>query len=160
MSPDEALLQENHTMERLYSAESMMAISESIAHGYLVLLGATGHTSQTEADGSLAFMALAHGNVIDACFGVAGPRRQQNTPPCRAVREAKETMEQWGQSDAFRVGAVQAYSNAFHAVIIYQQECKQLNCIMRCFHSTSLRVKCEAQLRDSFRNLAKALSEQ
>ena len=160
MSPVDALLQERQTLEKLYDAESMMAISESVARGYLVLLGTAVDAPQQDTDRSLAFMALAHGNVIDACFGVPGTRRQQDTPAIRTIREAKETMELCGHSDAFRVGAIQAYSDAFHAVIVYQQECKKLNCITRCFRSKLLRVKCETQLRESFRNLAKALAEQ
>jgi hypothetical protein len=160
MSPVDALLQENQTLERLYNAESMMAISESVAQGYLVLLGAADHSTEAEKDVSLAFMALAHGNVIDACFGVHDPRRQQDTPASRAVRNAKQVMEEHGHSEAFRVGAVQAYTDAFKAVLTFRNKYKQLNCITRCFRAKPLRVNLEAQLRESFLNLAKALAEQ
>jgi hypothetical protein len=159
MSPADALLQESQALRRLYNAESMMALSESVAQGYLVLLGSGDDKVRPEKDVSLAFMALAHGNVIDACFGVHDPKRQQDTPASRTVRDAKQLMEECGQSDDFRVGAVQAYSEAFKAIVTYRTKYNGLNCITRCFRAQSLRVKCEVQLRESFLNLAKAVAE-
>jgi len=139
-----------------------MAISGTVAHGYLVLLGGAnnGKPNDPEKDISLAFMAIAHGNVLDACFGVEHASRRENTPATRAVREAKQIMEDCGASDSFRVGAVEAYATAFRAVIDYRRKYDRLNCITRCFRAKKLRVKCETRLRDSFLGLAKALAEQ
>jgi len=146
----------------LYDAESMMAISKSIARGYLVLLGSINdkNSQEDKRDISLAFMALVHGNVIDSCFGIRGPPFQPETPASRVVREAKGTMNKCGQSDAFRVVAVEAYIQAFETVIMYRKQYKRTNWISRCFRSKMLRERCEAQLRESFLGLALAIAEQ
>mmetsp|Transcript_105899 Transcript_105899/g.296436 ORF Transcript_105899/g.296436 Transcript_105899/m.296436 type:complete len:168 (-) Transcript_105899:311-814(-) len=165
MSSADALLQENRTLHKLYDAECMMSISETVAHGYLVLLGgaseSAGQAAAQNKDISLAFMALAHGNVLDACFGVQTAGRREETPASRAAREAKQIIEESGtSSDSFRVGAVQAYTEAFEAVIEYRRKYDSLNCITRCFRTKKLRKTCETKLRESFLNLAKALAEQ
>lgn len=160
MSSADALLQESQTLNKLYDAECMMSISESIAHGYLVLLGGA-DDGKPDKDVSLAFMALAHGNVLDACFGVEHASRREDTPATRAAREAKQILEECGStSDSFQVGAVEAYAEAFRAVIEYRRKYDRLNCITRCFRAKKLRVKCETKLRESFLGLAKALAEQ
>jgi hypothetical protein len=165
MSSADALLQENRTIQKLYDAECMMSISESVAQGYLVLLGGADCQQQTAAgdqpkDISLSFMALAHGNVLDACFGVQTTRQREDTPATRAAREAKQLIEECGDSDSFRARAVEAYTEAFQAVIEYRRKYDRLNCITRCFRAKKLRVSCETKLRESFLNLAKALAEQ
>lgn len=162
MTSTDALLQESRTLQKLYDAECMMSISYSIAHGYLVLLGGVEESPKgaTPKDISLAFMALAHGNVLDACFGVENASRREDTPATRAARQAKDLLEEYGSSDSFRAAAVQAYSNAFQAVIAYRQKHDKLNCITRCFRAKALRLKCERELRESFLNLAKSIGEQ
>lgn len=69
-------------------------------------------------------------------------------------------METCGQSDAFRVVAVKAYTQAFETVIMYREEAKRTNCIARCYRSKMLRERCETQLRESFLGLALAIAEQ
>jgi hypothetical protein len=164
MTSADGLLQETQTLQKLYDAECMMSINETIAQGYLVLLGGADSgkaNGDQPKDISLAFMALAHGNVLDACFGVHTVGRREETPATRAAREAKQTIEECGgASDSFRVGAVEAYTEAFVAVIEYRKKYDRLNCITRCFRANKLRVSCETKLRESFLNLAKALAEQ
>ncbi len=162
MTSTDALLQESTTLGKLYDAECIMSISESVAHGYLVLLGGLDQSgkAQAEKDFSLAFMALVQGNVLDACFGVQNATRRDDTLGTRAAREAKELIEEYGASESFRVAAVQAYANAFRAVIVYHHKCDKLNCITRCFRTKRLRVKCEKDLRESFLNLARSLADQ
>ena len=163
MTSTDALLQESRTLQKLYDAECMMSISQTIAQGYLVLLGGVEEAPKgaPPKDISLAFMALAHGNVLDACFGVHNASRREETPATRAARQAKELIDEYGNSsDSFRAAAVQAYANAFQAVIAYRQKYDRLNCITRCFHAKSLRLKCERELRESFLNLAKSIGEQ
>lgn len=162
MTSTDALLQESRTLQKLYDAECIMSISQSVAQGYLVLLGGVDESPKGSGpkDISLAFMALAHGNVLDACFGVQNASRREETPASRASRQAKELIDEYGTSDSFRAAAVQAYSDAFRAVITYRQKYDRLNCITRCFQAKSLRLKCERELRESFLNLAKSIGEQ
>lgn len=167
---DALLLQESQTLEKLYDAECIMSISATVAQGYLVLLGGVEEPGKTPATAtatatannevSLAFMALAHGNVLDACFGVQNASRRQDTPAFRAAREAKQMIEEHGTSDTFRLVAVQAYANAFRAVIAYRNKYDKLNCITRCFRTKKLQAKCEKDLREAFWKLAKSVAEQ
>lgn len=170
---NQALLTESQVLRKLYDAEAMMAIPPSVGKGFIVLLsggtdhGTTGKKSpntkqapQQEKDVSLAFMALVQGNVLDTCFGVVNAARREDTPATRASREAKQLLEESATTDRFRVCAVEAYHEAFNAVVDYRTEDEKLNCITRCFRAKKLRDTCEKNLRESFLGLAKAVTEQ
>ena len=171
MASRDALLTESQTLDKLYDAESMMMVTQSVAKGFVVLLAGTEPADRSasikksgkkkeERDISLAFMALVQGNVLDACFGVENASRRQNTPASRASKEAKQMIEVSATTDKFRSLAVSTYYDAFKVVAEYRTNYDKLNCITRCFKAKKLAKVCETDLRQAFLGLAKAISEQ
>jgi hypothetical protein len=164
---------------KLYDADCMIAIDGSVANGFVVLLnnGASsvspkskGKNSKKKSkksqgadhgDNTLAFMALTSGNVLDACFGVTNPSasRREDTPARRQAQAAKDLLEDCATTDSFRSTAVEAYCDAFKAVIVHDKEMRKLNCITRCFRASKVRRETETNLRSAFSSLAKAVAE-
>lgn len=165
MSSKDALLEENKVIGKLYDSESMLAINNSVASGFVVLLGgievAKGKSNRKkDAETSLGFMALTQGNVLDACFGVVNPSRREDTPASRSTREGKEILDDAALvSDSIRGVAVEAYCKAFLVTINYHDKMDRLNCITRCFKSKKIRSKAEKSLRATFKDLAEAIAE-
>jgi hypothetical protein len=161
MPSNELLLRENEILnKKLYDADAMMSIKKSVAHGYIALLGGLDKSS----DLCLSFMALTHGNVLDACFGVvdASVRRREETPATRSAKAAKELLDECAattNSDKFQQLAVTAYCTGFEEVVAHNNKMGKLNCITRCFRSKKIRKKTENQLRAAFIDLAKAVAE-
>lgn len=175
MASNDALLRQVKLLDKLYDAESMMMMTQAVAKGYVVLLAcleqgqmpnsSSNKKNKSQKDVSLAFMALVQGNVLDTCFGIRGNsassrQRGDETPATRAVREAKQMLEDCASTDSFRVCAVDAYCEAFRAIVTYRTKYEKLNCITRCFKAKKLQVVCEKQLRQAFESLAKAIAEQ
>jgi hypothetical protein len=156
------LLKASDVLDKLYDPDSMMSIKQSIADGYMVLLGGGRSKKKKDSvkgDVSLAFMALTQGNVLDACFGVVNPSRRDDTPAYRAAREGKELLDECATTDKFRHAAVGAYYGAFQLIVDYRGEMNRLNCITRCFRAKKIRKKTERNLVAAFSELAKAVGE-
>ena len=167
MSSKDALLPESPVLQKLYDQDSMLSMDRSVASGFVVLLGGAEATSKKEmtkkGDISLGFLALTQGNVLDACFGVVHPSRREDTPATRSARAGKEMLDDaaatQSASEAFQRIAVEAYCEAFQAVLDYKDDDARLNCITRCFRARKIRRKAEKALRAAFSGLAEAIGE-
>lgn len=182
---DRLLPAQEQVHERLYDAESMMHIDGSVANGFVILLNGgaspspktkkppspkkgTKRSKQKQSQGaagddhtSLAFMALTCGNVLDACFGVTNPsaRRREDTPARRSAQAAKDLLDECATTDSFRRTAVEAYCDAFKAVVVHDEKMSKLNCFTRCFRARKIRRDTEASLSSAFSTLAMAAAD-
>ncbi|VEU40220.1 unnamed protein product [Pseudo-nitzschia multistriata] len=169
MSATDHLVRKEKTQAKLYDVESMMEMKGSEANGYVILLKGSPPSPESSSKKKakkkkddnlpLAFMSLTSGNVIDACFGVVNPSRNGDTPARRSARDAKALLDECDVTDAFRQTAVNAYREGFEAVIRYEKEMGKLNCITRCFRSSSIRRKAEEDIHKAFASLVTAVGE-
>jgi len=112
---------------------------------------------------NLAFMALTDGNVVDACFGIkahisADAANRRVNQAAKMSNDAKSLMnEAVRSSTAVREVAVRAYGKAFQIVIQYNDDCKHLNFITRCYRQKPIRQKAENALYEAFKPLNEAI---
>merc|ERR1719491_1901408 len=156
---------------KLYDIESMMELKKDVAAGFVVLLNGgplSPKSSSKVKDANnnnenrgllLAFMSLTSGNVIDACFGVENPSIRNDTPASRSAQEAKTLLDDRDTTDSFRDLAVTAYCGAFEAVVIFNEQMDNLNCITKCFRSKTIRDESKCKIRAAFSALVMAIGD-
>ena len=160
-SKDALLPDHSSVLGRLYDPEAMLSIKPAVAQGFISLLGdaqdSQGKKARKQADLSLSFLALTEGNVLEACHGVVNASRRENTSATRAVRAGKDLLGDIAlANDSFPRIAVEAYCEAFHVVVNYDEDLRNLNCITRCFRKKSITKKAEKSLRSAFVKIAEA----
>lgn len=112
---------------------------------------------------NLAFMALTDGNVVDACFGIkahvsADAATRRVNQAAKMSNDAKNLLNEAVRSSAaVREVAVRAYGKAFQIVIQYNDDCKHLNFITRCYRQKPIRQKAENALYEAFKPLNEAI---
>jgi len=164
MTSSDRLLTRTNLHSKLYDAESMLDVDQSVANGFVVLLNGGPATQSSDPNTEdenlpLAFMSLTSGNVIETCFGVVNPSLRGDTPARRSAREAKELLDENDTTDSFRQIAVGAYCEAFKAVIDYNDQIDKLNCVAKCVRSKAVRTESEAKIRSAFDPLIVAIED-
>ena len=157
-------------------------MESKVASGYVVLMGAYPSSDKNKNKNkeeskeenekaakldrgaiNLAFLALTEGNVIDACFGVKAHVGASNSNPRhdRAMKVANDAKSMLNEavrsSDGVKAIAVEAYGNAFHIIMSYNEDVSALNCFTRCFKWKSIHDRAEESLRAAFRPLVEAI---
>ena len=82
------------------------------------------------------------------------------TPATRAARSGKDLLGDVAlANDNFAQIAVESYCEAFHVVLDYDEDLRNLNCITKCFRKKSVTKKAEKKLRGAFSKIAEAAGD-
>lgn len=135
----------------LYNPTVTLEMNADIAHGYHVLL--RGNPADPSS-GTLSFMALTDGNVVDACLGVL-----QNTNNKNVARPTKEALIVAAEhSEAVQELAVHTYQRAFQIVMDHHGRVRKTFFLIRCCVEGHMRNMALKRLRDNFALLEEAVS--
>lgn len=156
----------NDDIPPLYDKASLLNVTSSMAHGYIVLLGGIQEQSASKGkkkkkvnDSSidLAFAALVDGNVVDACFGITSSSKRSSSA-AGVSKEIKEVLRHVvDKNESVKKIAVEAYRNAFRVVVSFEEKVKKLNFFTFCLKYGKLQRDAECALKEAFENLEDAI---